>query len=87
MSWSISGTIENKDIDFVPGPDIEGEEARHQAEIAAFCVASFIESGSVGDPFGKYNFSISGHANPNHKPVPGWSNDSITINIYQMEAE
>jgi hypothetical protein len=26
----------------------------------------------------------SGHANPDHKPAPGWSNDIFSLSIYQV---
>jgi hypothetical protein len=28
--------------------------------------------------------TASGHANPDHKPAPGWSNDTFSLSIYQV---
>lgn len=27
---------------------------------------------------------LSGHSNPEHAPVPGWSNDTVSINVSQQ---
>jgi len=35
--------------------------------------------GVVGD--GPYVIVANGHANPDHKPTPGWSNDTISVSV------
>lgn len=30
---------------------------------------------------------LSGHANPEHKPLPGWANDALGINLWSAEPE
>jgi hypothetical protein len=53
--------------------------AKEQIEAASAAVNAVIASGAVGT--GLVNVSLNGHANPEHKPVKGWANDSITITV------
>lgn len=93
MSWGVSYTVANRDLteesdaklnqyltDVVEGLS---DEAKHQVVVAMLNVITLIESGAIGDPAESYNVTISGHANPNHERTPGWSNDGLSISIYQ----
>lgn len=62
-------------------------ESKAQADVAFDASAALILSGAVGSPEKKYKVMLSGHANPGNEPNPGWSNDSLTINIYQLGEE
>lgn len=82
MSWSASGTAENGEVEI----SVNGElspESFEQFEIAGKAAEQVIASGALGNPAGKYYVTVSGHANANHKPTSGWSNDSLTISISQ----
>jgi len=35
------------------------------------------------DPAGVVRGSLSGHANPGHKPAEGWANDEVTVRLLQ----
>lgn len=67
----------------------EQQEVQDQMKVARKAVEDIVESGAVGKVSDwdkeKKDFSIviGGHANPDHTPVSGWSNDSISISIYQ----
>lgn len=52
-----------------------------QIDAAAKAAASLLNSGALGD--GPWTLTLSGHANPDHKPAPGWANDAVTIAAYQ----
>jgi hypothetical protein len=58
-----------------------------QFEAARDVAVVLLSSGVVGDP-DKFNFNISlnGHGNVNHEPDPAWTNDCVTINVYQAGA-
>lgn len=62
-------------------------ESKEQADAAFDASSALILQGVVGDPEKKYKVMLSGHANPGNEPVAGWSNDSITISIYQLGEE
>lgn len=86
MSWSVEYTSQkNAEIQFYGDDTPEVNEAMKAAVDA---VGTIVESGVLGDPAKKhFSVRISGHTNPGHEPVPGWANDSLTINVYQMEEE
>jgi len=69
-------TSENSDSELLD----ESKESLAQAVKAA---TEIVKSGVVGT--GKVAGAISGHANPGHKPRAGWSNDSLTIFLYNYE--
>ena len=89
MSWSIGLPVE------VHGDSAEGDLADiatqgqtgphvEQALAAAKKAAvDLIRSGAVGHPGRTFIVSLSGHANPDHAPTVGWSNDFVTINVAQ----
>lgn len=86
MSWSIDYTTFNEaEIRFV-GEDTEENNAAMQATVDA--VGSIIASGALGDPSKKrFAVRVGGHNNPGNEPVPGYSNDYVNINIFQMETD
>lgn len=53
-------------------------EAVRAAKMAAVAI---LRSGAVG--WGPARVSLSGHANPDHRPVAGWSNDTIGVSVWQ----
>lgn len=62
------------------GNDVEQTAASKESATAAVAAAkAVIASGVVGA--GHVSASISGHANPGHKPTKGWANDCINISI------
>lgn len=89
MSYSQSFT-------FVDGmTDIDWDEFDHSPldnetkDVLSYAIES-AESIIGGDILGdhlNYEFRvvISGHHNPGAEPREGWSNDSLTINIYQVK--
>lgn len=90
MSWSASGTFSNSWYDYNKPTtinNVESPEHKQQYAKALLAVTELIDSGALGDPGGKYSFNVSGHANPDHQPAPGWANDSLTISISQIPKE
>lgn len=95
MSWSIIGTahvshkneneVEAK-IDILSNSPQSGhgelESIQAMAQVKEVS-ESLLKSGKFG--FGKFTIEIHGHSNPNNRPVLGYSNDYICINIYQKE--
>jgi hypothetical protein len=85
MSWSeFFSNVAVEDIPSLAHKNAATNECLKEFEEAKICAVDMIESGCLGDP-NKYYFGLtfSGHANPDHKPQPGWSNDMMTISIYQ----
>lgn len=88
MSWSAQLEVQQGVIPAEPVlSNVVGEEAEYQYSVALGSALSILGSGAVGSPDKKYNVALSGHANPGHEPVAGWSNNCITINIYQLGEE
>lgn len=56
-------------------------ESKAAAAAAIRAAVDILDAGVVGTR--NVNVSISGHANPNHEPAEGWSNDGITVTITQ----
>lgn len=84
MSWSAQGTVNDGQLDLPLTPYLQDEAVVEQYNEAFRAVWNLVYSGALGDPSGEYKVSVSGHANPGHVPTAGWSNDSITISIYQV---
>ena len=92
MSWGLSG------IEFDPDdPDAldvklkehlnaySGEHVpfmQQQVDLALSLVKEIALSGVVGTGK-KFILNLSGHANEDHEPKPGWANDCMTIYIGQ----
>lgn len=88
MSWSVS--FSNKSIDEVTNLDVEDSQLQNGLAREPFdrCVAALcelVESGVLGDPSGlTFSGSLGGHANENHRALPGWSPDSVFMSISQV---
>lgn len=91
MSWNVRAvgvSPNSKDIDNLEKLAIESAKAANpdgedQAQLAARVVNDILGAGVIGNTTKKYTVSISGHANPDHEPKSGWSNDMISIQISQ----
>lgn len=94
MSWLLSYDFEDKDLTeeseaeikktLVDNMDTWSREAYDQIGVAMLMAVQLTKSEAVGDPAAKYRVVISGHANPEHKPLDGWSNDCVTVSVYQQ---
>lgn len=58
-------------------------EAEGQIEAAAKAFADVVATGALGG--GPVTGSLSGHANPGHKPKPGWAGDAISVSVRSTE--
>src|SRR5512142_3484513 len=99
MSWSgrISipkGTAyreaEKQVVDLAVAGQPASDAAEEAIQTAKMMVINVLASGAVtgshvDEPLRHgISVSISGHANPGHDPAPGWSNDSMTVSVYQV---
>ena len=87
MSWSARWKLNNMGYTLkeVKSNNINTPEAKEQHKAALDAAASVLISNSVGGIDKSYIINLSGHANPNHEPVPCRSNDYVTITIYQED--
>lgn len=84
MSWSAHYEVKTDGSFTEPVESaISSVESRAQFEVAFDAAAAIIGTKVLGEEKG-FRVSLSGHANEGHNPVPGWSSDSVTINIYQL---
>ncbi len=87
MSWSASGsatfdgTTVLAEISGSPQTGNGAEESKKAMEAAKAQAKTFINSGVLG--VGTFSVSLSGHANDGNQKKEGWSNDMVTISIYQ----
>lgn len=91
MSWSVTLEVV-RDVDAEPQVsvkhrqsqvghgDIESEKA---IESAVDAVKGLLRNMALG--YGTFDVQLSGHANPENKPVAGWSNDFMSIRISQVK--
>lgn len=86
MSWSVEYTTFNEaEIRFI-GDDTPEANAAMKAAVDA--AGEMITKGVFGDPKTKrFSVRISGHSNAGNEPVAGWSNDYVSINVYQMNVD
>lgn len=93
MSWSVHGITYEENgqanlLDLVyetakeRGTKLEGEGVNDQVITAVDAALWTIRSGAVGE--GKFTISISGHANPGHRPTVGYANDMVVITVVQV---
>jgi hypothetical protein len=83
----------------LPGPEVveairalefEGEAAQYvieQIEAAKQAAIELFNSGAIGavdDPALHYHVTLSGHANADHVPTPGYDNDTLSVHVVQM---
>lgn len=90
MSWSFNTTCTEPNVEaeldyaeqdyrmqsgltFTPAVD-------DQIKAAAAAAVALVRSGAIGKPL-KFTVGLSGHANPDHLPAEGWSNDSISVSL------
>lgn len=92
MSWSIQAfsiTAQNVEHELnqaaekaiangAGGPDAQRETAEQMTAIG-LCAIDAVQSGLIGK--GPFTVALSGHANPEHKPREGWSNDYAQMRI------
>jgi len=87
MSWSASFKVIEGDVDedSVSESNVDIPQHSDQYEEALGAVWALLRTGAFGDSDETdFQISLSGHGNPGHVPVAGWSNDSLTISIYQL---
>ena len=95
MSWSASGTATVRAKSGGEGVGANVELTHSQPQTGHGAVESekalataqriarvMLESGAYGT--GTFTVSLSGHSNPDNKPVAGWSNDFVSISINQQ---
>lgn len=88
MSWCIGYNSKKDFEDEVRASHSTATDSPHysqdQVDAARKAVKLLLESSTVG-LYNEYDFniSLSGHANPAHRPASGWANDCITISVSQ----
>jgi hypothetical protein len=95
MSWSANGTATVRRNRGGEGVGVNFELAHSQTQTGYGAVESenalltahravrvMLESGAFGT--GEFTVSLSGHANPDNKPTPGYGNDFVSISINQQ---
>lgn len=83
MSWSThTPEAQSKSSIIVPEPalsdDVEAEQG-HQFNVAVEAAKKLAEA--VGRPGDDVRITLSGHANPDHAPRPGWAEEMITVSV------
>lgn len=84
MSWSASWTVDDGVWEDSSESNVALEYHADQYREALDAAWGLIKSGVVGDPDAKYRVTLTGHGNPNHEPLSGWSNDFVSVAIYQV---
>jgi hypothetical protein len=91
MSWSRSFESLEDFMQDQGTPDVPNGVGGQYAR-ARQAAEHIIQSGCVGgngilsthEPNDKdFRVYLSGHANPNHEPLKGWSNDTLTVTVTQ----
>jgi hypothetical protein len=98
MSWSASGTATVRTKSGGEGVGVRLDMNHSQPQTGHGAVESekalataqrvarvLLESGAYGT--GTFTVGLSGHANPDNKPAPGWSNEFVSITINQQQGE
>lgn len=57
-------------------------EVKQQLQAACDAINLIAKSGALGEGV-RLSVSCGGHANPDHAPRDGWSNDSLNIALFQ----
>lgn len=86
MSWSVSYESKENFTNDVRSPGSSGidtAEAAEQLTAARGVAIHLMESGVLGAKDGDYCVYLNGHANPEHRPAPGWANDCVGVNVSQ----
>ncbi len=61
------------------------DAAKDGIAAARAAVKAVVESGAVGS--GLVTVTVSGHANPGHKPAKGWSNDCVQVYVVSADPQ
>jgi hypothetical protein len=86
MSWSASFKVdEHGEVvdESVNESNVDLPHHQDQYEAALNCVWDVLRTGALGRGKG-FQVNLSGHGNEGHVPAPGWSNDSLSLTIYQL---
>ena len=93
MSWAVTGIrlnngevgeLDEKRLLEFTEEDKYTDEVREQVASALEALLVLLSHNALGKPKeNNYVVSISGHANPGHKPAPGWAKDCVTITVSQ----
>ena len=96
MSWSFSVTnvtpsTAEREIEFVAQRDViprlepaSAFEGAEQVTAVVNAAIDLVTSGAFG--VGPFTVTLTGHANPDHRPRKGWGRDYCTISVNQTEA-
>ena len=79
MTWTASYEVNGTGP--VRKSNVESVEHMEQFAQATQAVADLIRSGVLGDVNDVFVVNISGHANPGHEPISGWSDDHLSFSI------
>lgn len=87
MSWSIQ--FSNKTVRELEDLDVDDSRLQNGLGRKPFAEAKetllvLVHSGVLGDYHGHFSGSLSGHANENHEPLPGWSPDTVSITVSRV---
>src|SRR5260221_14601835 len=66
------------------GDEAPSQEAINQLDAAREALKAIADSGAVGNTLKHLGGYASGHANPGHEPLAGWSNDTISVSVTQI---
>jgi len=87
MSWSIryesKADFESDKRAFTQTGGNDPEGVVNAIEAARRAASLLIGDGAVGGDTKDFTVSLSGHANKDHEPAPGWANDTITVTVTQ----
>lgn len=88
MSWGLPGVqaplsgladaLQKTKADYVAEVDLSVDAL---AQIDAAVTAAVALAAAVDDGTSPISVSLSGHANPGHRPTQGWANDCVTIYV------
>jgi hypothetical protein len=83
MSWSTyTPDAQPKGAIDVPRPNLVEDVASEQLEqFNAAVEAAKKLAAVVGRPDDDVHVTLSGHANPDHGPRPGWASEIITVSV------
>lgn len=86
MSFSLSfNVVDGEQADnFAYSGTSTSEEHIQMSKFGEAIAMAIVSSGVVGTSDKRFNVVVSGHGNPNHEPLSGWSNDYIQIQVTQM---
>lgn len=87
MSWSARFRVDSSNVEEpftkIDAFGLDTDEHKRQHDEALLAATQVLINGAVGSPNKTYMLTLSGHGNPNHEPVNGWSNDFVSITVTQ----